>query len=65
MSEEKLLPVSVVARRLGCSIDNVYRLIAAGELVCIRTGLKKGYMVEEDELACFKERRRKNRPGSE
>ena len=55
---EKLLPVSVVARRLGRSVDTVYRLIAAGELVCIRTGLTQGYMVEEDEVERFKERRR-------
>lgn len=52
-----LLPVSTVAARLGCSVGNVYRLIATGELVCVRTGLKKGYMVPETELEAFKRRR--------
>lgn len=53
MSEEKLLPVSVVARRLGCSVSNVYNLIAAGRLVAMRRGVKKGYAVRERELARF------------
>lgn len=48
---EKLLPVSVVAHRLGCSVSNVYRLIALGELVCIRIGASKGYKVPEDEVS--------------
>lgn len=54
---EKLLPVSVVAARLGCSASNVYNLFARGELVCIRVGASKGYMVPEDELARFMARR--------
>lgn len=57
---EKLLPISVVAQRLGRSVDTVYRLIAVGELVCIRTGVKKGYMVSEGELERFKKRRAVN-----
>lgn len=54
---DKLLPVSVVAKRLGCSVANVYRLIASGELVCVRTGVSKGYRVVAAELERFRERR--------
>lgn len=54
---EKLLPVSVVAARLGCSVSNVYNLFARGELVCIRVGASKGYMVPEQELKRFMMRR--------
>ena len=56
---EKLLPVSVVARRLGCSVSNVYNLIAAGEMTCVRVGASKGYKVPERELARFMERARR------
>ena len=59
---EKLLPVSVVAARLGCSVGNVYNLIARGELACIRTGASKGYMVPEEELARFVARRKGDTP---
>lgn len=59
MGEVKLLPVSTVARRLGCSVGNVYSLLERGELVCIRTGASKGYKITESELAAFLERRRK------
>lgn len=44
---ERLLPVSVVARRLGCSPVNVYRLIGRGDLACVRIGPCKGYRVPE------------------
>ena len=54
----KLLPVSVAARRLGCSPSNIYRLIATGELVAIRTGASKGYKVPGSEIEAFTERRR-------
>ena len=55
---EKLLPVSVVAARLGCSVSNVYNLIAAGEMACVRVGASKGYKVPEREFAAFLERQR-------
>lgn len=58
---EKLLPVSVVARRLGCSVSNVYNLIAAGEMTCVRVGASKGYKVPEDELAAFLARQARRR----
>lgn len=58
LSDWRLLPVSIVAQRLGCSVANVYRLIEGGELVCLRTGASKGYKVPENELAAFLERRR-------
>lgn len=51
--EEKMLPVSVVARRLGCSVSNVYNLIAAGRLVALRRGVKKGYAVRERDVEVF------------
>lgn len=53
----RLLPVSTVARRLGCSVGNVYKLLERGELVCLRTGASKGYKVPEDELEAFIARR--------
>ena len=53
----RLLPVSTVARWLGCSPGNVYKLLERGELVCIRTGASKGYKITESELAAFMERR--------
>ena len=48
-SEERgrLLPVSVVAARLGCSVSNVYRLIGRGDLACLSLGASKGYRVPE------------------
>lgn len=54
-----LLPVATVADRLACSPATVYRLISAGKLAYIRTGVKKGYMIPEDALAAFLERRAK------
>lgn len=49
----KLLPVSVVARRLGCSPANVYRLIAVGRLACVNVGARKGYRVPESAVAAL------------
>ena len=49
----KLLPVSTVARRLSCSTSTVYGLIASGQLLCIRRGVKKGYSVPEDSVERF------------
>lgn len=42
---ETLLRVDQVASRLNCSRSNVYALIAAGQLLCIRIGLRAGYRV--------------------
>ena len=53
----KLIPVSVVAGRLGCSVSSVYRLISSGEITCFRVGPKKGYMIDQADLACYLARR--------
>ncbi len=58
MQQEKLLTVRMVAKRLGLSISTIYRLVEAGELEVIRTGLKKGYKVPETSLNEFVENRR-------
>ena len=57
LSDWRLLPINVVAARLGCSVANVYKLIGSGQLVCLRTGVSKGYKVPEDELEAFIARR--------
>jgi excisionase family DNA binding protein len=47
---EKLLDVSMVAKRLGVSPATTYRLIGAGLLNAIRTGLTKGFKVRQGEV---------------
>lgn len=47
---EKLLDVSIVARRLGVSTPTVYRMIASGRLNALNTGNKKAYRVPESEV---------------
>jgi excisionase family DNA binding protein len=42
-SIDKLLPVHIVAKRLGCSKDTVYRLINAGELIAANTCTRGQY----------------------
>ena len=54
----QLLGVSVVAKKLGCSVSTVYRLIGAGEVTCFRVGPKKCYQVEAESVTRFMERRR-------
>jgi len=53
----KLLPVSVVAKRLDTSVYTVYRLISCGDLGAIRTGVTKGLRVPENDLSDFVKRR--------
>ena len=48
-----MLTIKQVAERLGCSRTNVYSLIAAGLLVPVRVGLKKGFRFSEEQLAEF------------
>ena len=61
MSEEKKLPVSVVAKRLGVSVSTVYRLgripLSDGGLVLLRTGVSKGYKVLESSVSQHLEKR--------
>jgi excisionase family DNA binding protein len=53
----KLLPVSVVVKRLASSKSTVYRLIACGDLGAVRTGEKKGLRVPAADLDLFLTRR--------
>jgi excisionase family DNA binding protein len=51
--EEKLLDVSMVAKRLDVSPATAYRLIGAGVLNAIRTGLTKGFKVKQGEVDAY------------
>lgn len=46
----KLLPVSVVARRLGVSTSSVYTMLAGGVLPFVKLGPVKCYRVPESAL---------------
>jgi excisionase family DNA binding protein len=48
-----LLKLKEVAKRLNCSKSNVYSLVATGELLVHRVGLKKGLRVSEEDLAAY------------
>ena len=50
---DKLLRVSIVARRLNVSRQTVYNLIISGGLVAIRTGPVAGIRVYESSLDDF------------
>ena len=56
---EKLLPVHIVARRLSCSRDTVYRFIHAGCLKAqnIRTRQKNYWRVYESSVTDFLSKR--------
>lgn len=41
----------------GCSVSNVYNLIASGELQAVRTGQRAGISVEEESFSTFLERK--------
>jgi len=51
----KLLTVRTVSERLAMSISGVYKLITYGELKAVRTGVKKGYRIAENDLKTFLE----------
>jgi excisionase family DNA binding protein len=55
--DDRLLPVSIVSRRLCVGTSTVYRLFEGGELPCVRVGAKKGYRVRESDLVAFLVRR--------
>jgi excisionase family DNA binding protein len=48
-----LLTIKQVAARLGCSMANVYLLVAGGELPVVRVGRFKGYRVDYRDLESF------------
>jgi excisionase family DNA binding protein len=61
----KGLNVRAAATRLGCSVDHLKKLIAAGELRAVNIGLGKQrarWMVSEAEIEAFRERRSNQRP---
>lgn len=49
-----LLKIRDVAKRLNCSLSNVYALVAAGELKSFRVGRgKKGYRFSDEQVQDF------------
>ena len=58
IDDSPLLSIKQVAGRLGCSVANVYLLIASGELPVVRTGRLKGYRVDIADLASFVSQRK-------
>lgn len=53
----KSYKVKEVAEKLGCSIDNVYRLIKYGQLEAFKIGRKK-YCITDRAVADFIERQK-------
>lgn len=65
MSSENGLNVRAIAKRWGCGIDQVRRLIAAGELRAINIGLgnqRARWVVSESEIKAFEQRRSNQQP---
>jgi excisionase family DNA binding protein len=52
------MTIREVAVRLNCSIANVYALVNAGELPVVQVGCRRGFRVEETDLADFVMRRK-------
>lgn len=52
--ERKHLAPETVAKRLGVSVDSVYRLVRSGELAGVRVGRR--YVISDEALAEFLER---------
>jgi excisionase family DNA binding protein len=56
---DKLLNVRQVAKRLAIDFPNVYRIIKAGLLPCVRIGLGRGVIrVKESDLEAYIEGRK-------
>jgi excisionase family DNA binding protein len=52
--KENLLSVSEVAERLGVSVACIYGLVASGDLLCYRIGLRRGTIrISEDQLLAY------------
>ncbi len=59
--KDKLLNVKQVAKRLSIDYPNIYRMIKAGVLPCVRVGLGRGVIsVKESDLEAYIERKRSN-----
>ena len=52
-SVPQLLTIAQTAAQLGCSISNVYGLIASGRLPYVAVGRRKGYRISVDDLRRF------------
>jgi excisionase family DNA binding protein len=50
---DKLLPVSIVADRLGVCVQSIYNLIVADDISAVRIGPKAGIRIYESELQRF------------
>ena len=46
----KLLPISIVANRLGVSTETIYRMGRDKKIKIIKVGAKKGYRITESEF---------------
>ena len=53
-----LLTVRQTAQLIGCSVTNVYALIAAGELPVIAIGKSRGYRIDLRDVEGFLQRRK-------
>ena len=51
--KDKLLPVSIVAERLGVSTQSVYNLIVAADILAVWIGPRAGIRIYESELERF------------
>jgi excisionase family DNA binding protein len=49
----KLLPISVVADRLGLSRTSIYTMCNLGKLRMIQIGPRKGYRITEESLLAY------------
>lgn len=53
VNPSRYYPVNVVARKLACSCDAVYDLLARGRLRGIKIGARKGIRVSGESLQSF------------
>lgn len=57
--KDKLLNVRQVAKRLAIDYPNIYRMIKAGVLPCVRIGIGRGVIrIKESDLEAYIERKR-------
>lgn len=52
-SATQLLTIKEAASRLACSRANLYSLIESGEVAVVRVGARKGFRIDERDLASF------------
>ena len=64
-SEPRLLTITEASEFLGCSRDNVYGLIDAGELPAIAIGKSRGYGIDGRDIEEVLQRRKVHKMGRE